>query len=180
MAYDHSCEVVVLFGGRTTSSVLRNETWEWNGATWTEFEGAPGLTPRMHPVLVFDRQRENVVLFGGNAGDILGDTWVRTGTIWTRLSPSSSPSTRQASAAVFHMAAGVTIVHAGCCGGLSDTWTWNGTDWAPLSPEGTPGERYNHAMAYDAERGVAVMFGGNTDEGEIVGDTWELRCTEWE
>ena len=39
MAYDSARERIVLFGGRTDRSGDLNDTWEWDGRTWTRVGG---------------------------------------------------------------------------------------------------------------------------------------------
>ena len=43
-----------------------------------------------------------------------------------------------------------------------------------------PRQRSNHAMAYDSKRHVVVLFGGWTNKGELLGDTWEYDGTTWQ
>ncbi|MBI3892296.1 MAG: hypothetical protein HY303_12305, partial [Candidatus Wallbacteria bacterium] len=47
MAYDATRGVTVLFGGAPSSGGLTNDTWEWNGTTWTmtTANGAVGSPP---------------------------------------------------------------------------------------------------------------------------------------
>ena len=36
MAYDAATGTVVLFGGRASDGLVFNDTWVWDGATWTK------------------------------------------------------------------------------------------------------------------------------------------------
>ncbi len=84
MAYDSLRRVSVQFGGHTApfdGSTLSNETWEWDGATWTQRLPGTNPSPRAESPLVYDDARKEVVMFGGQtviAGDLayLADTSV--------------------------------------------------------------------------------------------------------
>jgi hypothetical protein len=75
MAFDSHRGRSVLFGGY--GSQLMNETWEWDGATWTSIAGVHPAA-RFRHMMAFDSRRNVVVLFGGLAENYLtafGDTW---------------------------------------------------------------------------------------------------------
>lgn len=42
-----------------------------------------------------------------------------------------------------------------------------------------PLPRSNQAMAYDSKRHVVVLFGGWTNKGELLDDTWEYDGEKW-
>jgi hypothetical protein len=75
---------VILFGGYGSSYL--NDTWSWNGTTWTQ------LIPALNPpglgsgAMTYDSTSKQVYLFGGFA-DAAGtvypnDTWSWNGSIW--------------------------------------------------------------------------------------------------
>jgi hypothetical protein len=75
-----------------------------------------------------------------------------------------------------------TILMFGGLGGppwvhSNETWEWNSDNWARVETGSSPPARRIHAMAYDSDRGVVVVFGGNSESGEFLGDTWELSGT---
>jgi hypothetical protein len=62
------------------------QTWRWDGAAWTRVTGTqPPL--RLNAAMAYDRDRNRVVLYGGevaaNTPD-LADTWEFDGTAWAR------------------------------------------------------------------------------------------------
>jgi hypothetical protein len=70
---------IALFGGDTgglgDAGGLVRDTWEWDGRYWTQRQDI-GPPPRSWPGMTSDRNRDRVVLFGGQgANAILGDTW---------------------------------------------------------------------------------------------------------
>ena len=73
---------VVLFGGFdgdvTSGAKLFGDTWEWDGARWTERQDI-GPQARWQHAIVCDATRNSLVLFGGMSTPVgqtpLGDTW---------------------------------------------------------------------------------------------------------
>ena len=92
MAYDPTTGTVVLFGGYNIDLTYLNDTWTWDGVTWTE--QFPPVSP---PARSFNSQEMayhtstgTVVLFGGYGnGTVFGDTWEWDGRAktWTQQFP---------------------------------------------------------------------------------------------
>ena len=63
MALDAAVARTVVYGGLTTSTA----TWAWDGNTWTARPTSGGPPPaRTRAAMVYDSQRDRVVLFGGD------------------------------------------------------------------------------------------------------------------
>ena len=75
MAYDSARQRVVLFGGDLGYSGYFGETWEWDGANWTQVSSG-GPSARSRHAMAYDSARQRVVLFGGYGGDRFDDTWI--------------------------------------------------------------------------------------------------------
>jgi hypothetical protein len=94
MAYDAARQRTVLFGGAATSAgtSLLDDTWEWNGATWTTFAVATRPLARQEAAMAFDPASSRIVLAAGrgvNLGDWRFDTWEWNGLAWTLTAPST-------------------------------------------------------------------------------------------
>ena len=78
MAYDPALGQVLLFGGESSESgPYLNDTWEWNGSSWTTVP--PGFDPAARYALngmTYDAALSQLILFGGvdNSTDYT-DTW---------------------------------------------------------------------------------------------------------
>lgn len=127
MCYDSERGVVVLFGGATEGGhpgeqVRSDETWEWDGATWTQRIVSICPPGRDDTAMAYDSRRRVSVLFGGrdNALGELGDTWEWDGTTWTQITPSVAPPARHMHAMAYDARRGRTVLY----GGEADGITW--------------------------------------------------------
>lgn len=84
MAYDANHSKWVLFGG-VTANGYSNETWTFNGTTWTNVTPTTSPASRALGVMAYHTASTSVVLFGGLGADRdYGDTWVWNGTTWAQ------------------------------------------------------------------------------------------------
>ena len=179
-----SADRLVLTGGWNGSRDL-DETWTFDGATWTRQQ--PTNSPGEHSShgLAYDAARDRVVLFGGwNAGGLRSaETWEWDGADWQQRQPSRSPSARASVAMAYDPRRGRVVLFGGTCGAgcaFGDTWEWDGQDWSQV-PTGSaaPAARYSAAFAWDAVGGRLVLFGGRTP-GARVDDTWAYDANGWQ
>ncbi len=69
----------LLFGGTlTNTSAYVADNWVWDGVTWSQLNPTTSPSPRVGYGLAYDAVNQQVVLFGGEAGDgtHLSDTWL--------------------------------------------------------------------------------------------------------
>ncbi len=182
MAYDAARGRVVLFGGYDfVTGQFLDDLWEWDGNTWAAASFATGPSPRFGHGLVYDSQRQRVVLFGG-AGEtsVLADTWEWDGTDWTLRMPATSPPQREFGALAYDSARGRTVLFGGFDGAvyLGDTWEWDGIDWVERAPVTSPPGRTWHMLSFDDARGRTILFGGY-DGITPYNDTWEWDGSAW-
>lgn len=79
MAYDRGRGLTVLFGGTTLPGpIYWDDTWEWDGATWSARTTANIPHARENHAVAYDSSRGVTVLFGGDyygGQQPLDDTW---------------------------------------------------------------------------------------------------------
>jgi hypothetical protein len=126
--------------------------------------------------MAYDPARSQLLLFGGASEETpLGDTWRWTGSNWIKLNPGTSPSPRVAPALAYDSATQQFLLQDGVggTGPLNDQWAWNGSTWTQQRQLSTvqPG-RNGRTMAYDPTTSQLVLFGGGTNGGPNLGDTW--------
>ncbi|MDB4996083.1 MAG: hypothetical protein JWM74_3515, partial [Myxococcaceae bacterium] len=88
---------IVLFGGEQDANHILADTWEYDGASWTQ-KTVPGPGKRYHHGMT--TLGSKLVLFGGDPGagtstPFLADTWEWDGATWTPLNVKG-PSGRYA------------------------------------------------------------------------------------
>ena len=164
MAYDASRDRVVLFGGTDFSDEVfpqdLDDTWTWDGESWTEIEPAVRPPAQAGHVLAADPANDRVLLLGVGV-------WAWDGAIWSELTPGTAARGRPMG---FHAARGEGVQ----VGSSGETWIWTEVaGWTeatsvPALPDGARGE-----MVYDAGRETIVMFGGERAE------TWEWDGATW-
>jgi hypothetical protein len=175
MAFDAVRGVALLFGGSVSPSNggERQETWLWDGAAWTQLFPANMPPRRQGHALVYDANRQVIVMFGGSyvSGNpfpiVLGDTWEWNGTSWS-LRSSTGPSPRSQLCMAYDARRQVTVLFGGGNNGInrSDTWEWNGTSWSRRSTTG-PAATLGNTMFSDSARERVVLYNGNDIQ------TWE-------
>lgn len=120
MAYDAASERTILFGGYVYDEAAgRNrpvdETWAWDGQSWTELSPANSPPARAFASAAYDQVGGEIVLFGGVGPDAsgaleeLGDTWTFDGSTWTQEATPSAPSRRHSPGMAFHEGSGVVL-----------------------------------------------------------------------
>ena len=198
MAYDAARERVVLHGGSVVigmrssagedkpgSEIWYEETWEYDGASWTPRPSA-GPGTRAHHCLAYDPVRKVTMLYGGISQDRKErtETWGWDGTRWKTLA-DSGPGPRSRCRMAFHEPTGEMVLYGGNVPHsgngfklIGDTWVWNGKEWIERTPKDTPGPRFMHAMAYLADSKRVVLYGGvrNAQERD---DAWGWDGQNW-
>ena len=123
MAYNSKRGVVTLFGGY--SGGYQDETWEWDGANWTQMFPASKPPARSQHAMAYDSKRQAVLLFGGNRGSYCDDGWEWNGCNWAESYPANKPSARCAHAMVYDSKRGVIVLFGGFDGSsFDDTWEY--------------------------------------------------------
>ncbi len=175
---------VILFGGYAPNGSSHfDDTWIWDGSTWTDVTPVNSPPARAFAPMVYDSTNGNVVLFGGN-GDSghLNDTWIWDGTTWTEAVPVNSPPTRDRAVMADDSTNGNVVLFGGLddtASPMGDTWTWDGTNWTDAAPATSPSARSDASMTEDSSASNNVVLFGGQDAGGIVGDTWTWDGTTW-
>jgi hypothetical protein len=171
MAWSGEAGGVILFGGLSSADVadLRYEygdTWKWSGLRWVRLYPDNEPEARTAMAMVYDSNRERIVMFGGSRGQtLLGDTWVFRGGNWSRLEPPNAPPGRRFSGAAFDPLRDRVVLFGGGLGTdarFFDTWEFDGTTWHLMQSEGPEVE--SPSLVYDRARSEILMLGMLSDE----------------
>ena len=180
MAYDDALGKIVLFGGnRGDLLAADNETWTYDGTTWTQLSPTASPPARARHGLAYDSSRSKLVMFGGGGFDT--KTYEFDGTTWTALTLTPAPGARKTPAMAYAPGSGI-VLYGGNIGNssvaYSDTWVYNGA-WTqqalPLDPPGRSGA----LLTLDPVGGSLVLTGGVTGAGDVYADVWELAAGGW-
>ena len=182
MVYDPAHHQVILFAGFGVGGGTRNnDTWAWDGTSWTQLSPATSPPPRQSHAMAYDSLHGQVVMFGGinQTNQYYQDTWVWNGVTWAEMSPSSVPPARAYHAMAYDSAHENVVLFGGSGTGIfNDTWVWNGANWTQEFTGNQPSARYSHAMAFDSVHGQTVLFGGCGPQGSLD-DTWLWNGGNW-
>jgi hypothetical protein len=192
-AWDAARSRYVLFGGRTlngTAQVDAGDTWEFDGASWTQSTPAVSPSARRWSAMVFDPTLGKCVLFGGSAAGttFLGDTWTWDGGTWTQLAPVTSPSPRARGWLEWDSQRGRALYFGGknttAATALAETWSWNGSTWTQIVTSTQPGWNSGtgliaYGMGYDVLRDRMVLMGGTRTTATVSAQTWEFDGSDW-
>lgn len=198
-AYDPATSQVVVFGG-CSSTCPSNQTWAWDGTTWTnETPELPVTPPAVYGnSMVWDPSYHAILLVGGVLADgkLSDTTWglfsTSTGYVWINLTSSVGPyasgtGTAFASAAFDDSLQALVLVDgcalADCLDAWSNEWTLTSSGWASVGfgPGGlTAGAFvYGASMAYDRADQELVVFGGySVVLGHTVDYTYALPAND--
>jgi hypothetical protein len=188
-AFDPIQGKILIHGGLQSGPTLTlNDTWTFDGASWTQLAPATTPPPRWGHRMVLDTRRLRIVTFGGRSPTTTAtanDTWEWDGSDWAQVFPAASPNARAFYSMVFDERRGVCVLYGTQSGstfaGGDQTWEYDGTTWTQAAPTTVPPGLETPAMAYDKGRGVTVMFGGwnGTSPGTMYDRTYEYDGVDW-
>jgi hypothetical protein len=191
MAYDATIGKVVLFGGQGPSTPNgMNDTWTWDGRSWTPLNLDPTKSPPTagSASLTYDAASGTAVLFivpSGQKGTPVAQTWTFNGSSWAKQSVSNPPF-RTWPGFSYDAARSQVVLFGGeqvtksSTTYLNDTWLWNGNSWSPSSssPPAALTRRALLGMDYDASLGGTVMTMGFSGSS-LLSDTWFWDGSNW-
>ncbi len=208
MAFDASHGQMVLFGGKSGTTVLQ-DTWIWDGSDWSSRNPSNKPPARGGASMAYDGASKRVLLFGGFDGLAVfyGDTWEwnATNVNWDEQlvnvngAGAAAPSPRALAQMSDNGANGSIVLFGGANpqGTLGDTWVWADTDvnfgkthitseghWIPVTPTQSPPARSAGTLAFaagsgDVRFGGPVLFGGSGANAGLLQDTWTFDGSGW-
>ena len=160
IAWDAQRGVLVMFGEPWGA-----ETWEWGAGGWS-LRGTGGPTPRSRHRMVYDEQRQRVVLHGGvsHLGPHLTDTWEWNGVYWLERFGITPPGAAPGASIAYDRARQRVVLYGPVAGSTltSGVWDYDGSGWTTRTTSG-PADVTGSAMAYVPGTDRMVLFGGQTN-----------------
>jgi hypothetical protein len=182
IAYDDSRSEIVLFGGYDDGNFefvdsFRQDTWVFDGTTWTPQTSADQPWRTESPGLAYDPNLGASVLVGGFSFTAIGSsgagvltdekyTWTLDASGWTELQ-TTWPDEREGATMAYDPATSTVIMTGGLCLDIlntcPDTWSWDGGGWTELHPATPAPNTFLGAFAYDTvSRRLLLSLGGAT------------------
>ncbi len=197
MVYDEANEVVVLYGGTSSTSISElsddaawDGLWEYDGTGWTERDSATSPDSRAAHSMSYDASAQSIVVFGGIFKEdpdsfpiIYRDTWVYHGDHWNEQSPDPHPSRRLMQQMVYSPVRGTTVLFGGIhpwSGRFAETWEYDleSDHWTQIHTPSSPQARLGFGMTFDAARYRLLLYGGFDGDSALT-DTWEFDGRSW-
>ncbi|MBN2576939.1 MAG: hypothetical protein JXP73_20415 [Deltaproteobacteria bacterium] len=182
-SYDPALQRAVLFGGHTSCAedAPTNQTWEWDGATWTLATPAGSVPSARGSIrMAFDRARGVAIVHGGWAPadnpqpgtysyNLATHTWTSLGTDLANIGWYAIDYDTEAQRIRLFGGNLKTTFYRDVRSWDPSTQTWPG-----VAPSG-PSARARHSWTYDQQHRLFVMFGGFTSWGgsACLPETWE-------
>jgi len=183
MAFDAARRNTVLFGGLLGGNLPADDTWIWNGGSWSR-RFVAGPSARSGHQMAYDSDRQVAVLFGGamvTQSSLVpnNETWEWNGNSWNQSTITGpSPSPRSRHVMTYDTALRRVILQGGRVGTdalLNDeTWEYDGAagTWTQRLGQ-SPGLRSDHAAAYDTRKNATFTVGG-TSATDLSSEIWGL------
>lgn len=187
VGYDRERSRLVVFGGRGPSGTL-NDTWEWDGLTWSPRAVAVPPAARANASTFFDTVSKRVTTFGGaSVSTAFGDAWSWNGSSWSSIPfAGAQPPLRANGACSFDSVRKKWVLFSGMDSSgivLDDTWELDATThvWQKMAPATVPVGRQFAGMAFDPVRQKMLLTGGLNfaTATQVLDDTWEWDGTNW-
>jgi hypothetical protein len=190
MVNDSSDGYLLLIGGQLGAGAkISGAEWSFVNGSWTKLGPATPPPSRYGAAIAFDSVLGKAVLFGGvgvAAGTkYLNDTWAYRGDVWIHV-PTVVPAGNFAGMMTYDEADGYVLYFGGAVihgnfllSAYSATWTYAHGHWTQLHPAVSPAPRAGGVMAYDPADGYVVLFGGQSSNDSILGDSWTYLAGKW-
>ncbi|MFN0252224.1 MAG: hypothetical protein ACKV2T_35435 [Kofleriaceae bacterium] len=204
MVYDAARKRLVMFGGEGDGGCL-NDTWEFDGATWTEIVPVPATACSQS--MAYDGVAKRLVVRMRDSLYELGSSWVVADSVPAPNAdlvhdPGRGVLIAVSGATLYERAAGGAwtlhgatvpsvdsrrfvydgarrrVLLVGRTNGAPALWEFDGTSWIERTRTSAPTMGIGQGVAYDVSRRRLVVYGGTHAPGS-VNDTWQLVDDVW-
>jgi hypothetical protein len=184
MTYVSSANSTILFGGWRPGAYTLNETWKFTNGGWTAIHPANVPPSRWQASFVYVPSGGYAILFGGELtnGNVINDSWTFYAGNWHVFGTNESSPPPGPSVMAFDTADNETmLLSPGYRGAISHsgmTWIYKAGAWTLLNAT-DPSSRSYSAITYDASAGGVLLYGGVSEAGSWLNDTWIFSGGNW-
>lgn len=192
MAYNPITGGALVFGGDTFGfSGATDETWSFDGSTWTNLMPSGGVSAAVGVGMVYDFARGVFVTYGSLATGFFGGpsvdaTWEYDpiGNAWTQVFPVTTPGGLGLYGMSYDLVRSRVVLYGGLPNSFfpidaGDTWEFDGTDWALITTAASPGPLERPGMCFHNGIAKTVLFGGIDVQIGGTDTTWLFDGTNW-
>jgi hypothetical protein len=149
-------------------------TWLLIGSTWLQLPTGNDAGFQNNAWLVPDRTGLLLVpAANANRGDVF-----RLQADWLREPALTASDLRPYGGAAFDHIRGYLLLHGGAIEPNKTTQVWDGR-WHDLAPAHSPSPRGGPLLAWSAVDGRVLLFGGLSNSGPQLNDTWTWTGSDW-
>jgi pimeloyl-ACP methyl ester carboxylesterase len=171
----------VIFGGDSTCGERRNDTWLYDGVTWTNANPPvkPSGRTNIERSMAYHAGLGRLLLFGGLGGSGF-ETWLFDGSNWTQLITAGTPASRDQAMLAYDKSRQVMVLFGGS-NPDSLTWELASSNWVSRATANAPTRnRFQGGLAYSDAIQKVVSFGGSSSDGvDRSNETWVYDGTNW-
>jgi hypothetical protein len=193
VAYDPTQQVAVLFGGfDPTSMTSLQDTWQWDGTTWTKLVPLDSPTPRFDAVMVYDQPSSMFLMYGGDnsvpgnppgSQMCMDELWAWDGGDWGPIAAGTNALDKRCGASmVYDLTDGVTLLFGGLeapelppAGGELVAWVGTGWQAIPVLNGLIPPPRALAGFAWGGQQAAGFVYGGQWPLGPFDPMTYKLQ-----
>jgi hypothetical protein len=175
LAYRPDVQRVVLFGGdQDVNQPTLNDTWQYDGSSWTPLAVTGAPPGRSRHGLAWDPVARRLITFGGienpNYGHTLADTWGLAGSSWGQVQHPEQPADVQA---LTYDSVRSRFVALTGNGSPVMTWEYDGL-WHRCPSALVPPIGWSHQIAFDPLRNLTFTLTPAPDHR-----TWQWDGMQW-
>ncbi|MFI5414726.1 MAG: PKD domain-containing protein, partial [Candidatus Lutacidiplasmatales archaeon] len=192
-AFDPSLNGTVLFGGFDQAAYTADsDTWLFANGTFTNLTLNLSGTPpaRWAADMAWDPTNSELVMFGGRStvGGPFADTWVLNNSVWTNVTPGTSPSGRQSQFSVFtwdptlhadYLFGGSCYVCGGSGVEYNDSWAFVNGTWKNVTSSVTGSPALLDFGAWDPLTTGILGYTTNSTNCSGGGSTVSFNGSAW-
>lgn len=176
--FEPNTNKILLTGGSCTTSSVAEETWEWDGTTWTKVD-THGTEPNrvFGHVLGYDVARNVVVVYGGTVAFGLprSTTYLYGSTIWLASDQNGfAPGPRSLFAFTTDPVNNAVWLLGGTADDeiRDDLWRYQNGQWSLIKADGAPANCVTPNGVWDTARQKSVFVCASSEVFEWDGKTW--------
>lgn len=181
MAYSEYRRSLILFGFSEKSN--KHETWEYKNSIWIliDSEFVTPLPPQMlsrviFPVLTYNPSSNTMLLQAEQ-----GLTFEYNFSNWNyiHIQEPNLPNYLLNEIIYDTNRNKIILIVANKSSENISLWEFTDENWAVIPAKNSPSIRYKFSAIYDVKRKSIVVFGGETNDGRTLNETWEFDGTNW-